>query len=333
MVILVTFLALASCAASPARQAPAPEAEAPPAPEFELPTLQLPDDKFIGNILSSGRSDDPRFAQLWNQVTPENAAKWGSVEASQDSMNWSNLDRAYEFAKSNGYPIRLHTLVWGQQQPEWINSLPRDEQLAEVEEWIAALAERYPDVEMIDVVNEPLHALPAYMFGLGGPGATSWDWVIKTFELARQYFPTALLKLNDYGILGDPDATGRYLNIIRLLQERDLIDGIGVQAHFLEDSPAATVSSNLDRLAETGLPIYITEFDLNISNDSRQARKMAELFPLFVEHPAVAGITLWGYEEGRIWREDGYLIRRSGEPRPALLWMDAYLRGEEYQIE
>ena len=31
------------------------------------------------------------------------------------------------------------------------------EQLEEIDEWMAAIAERYPDIDQIDVVNEPLH--------------------------------------------------------------------------------------------------------------------------------------------------------------------------------
>jgi len=47
-----------------------------------------------------------------------------------------------------------------------------------------------PDLPMIDVVNEPLHAVPPYAAALGGSGATGWDWVIKAFEMARGHFPT-----------------------------------------------------------------------------------------------------------------------------------------------
>ncbi|MFP4378329.1 MAG: endo-1,4-beta-xylanase, partial [Spirochaetales bacterium] len=48
----------------------------------------------------------------------------------------------------------------------------------------------------------------------------------------------------------------------------------------------------LDRLAEAGLPIYVTELDLAIEDDARQAERMRELVTLFWEHPAVHGVTL-----------------------------------------
>ena len=85
------------------------------------------------------------FAAYFNQVTPENAGKWGSVEATRNVMNWAQLDIAYNLAKSNGFPFRLHTLIWGAQQPAWIASLPVAEQREEIEEWFALVAARYPE--------------------------------------------------------------------------------------------------------------------------------------------------------------------------------------------
>ncbi len=64
------------------------------------------------------------------------------------------------------------------------------------------VGQRYPEIDMIDVVNEPLngHNPPDggsgranYKNALGGNGATGWDWVIRAFTLARQYLPNAKL--------------------------------------------------------------------------------------------------------------------------------------------
>ena len=79
-----------------------------------------------------------RVNAYFNQVTPENAGKWGSVESTRNQMNWTELDSAYALAKTKGYPFKMHTLIWGQQQPVWIENLPAAEQLAEINEWFAA---------------------------------------------------------------------------------------------------------------------------------------------------------------------------------------------------
>jgi autotransporter-associated beta strand protein len=285
------------------------------------------DGKFVGNILHSTTTVDPVFDTFWNQVTPENSGKWSSVEATRDVMNWTQLDFAYNYTRTRGIPFKLHTLVWGQQYPAWMDSLPANEQLAEVEEWIAALAARYPGTEYIDVVNEPLpgHAPAPFRNALGGAGATGWDWVSWTFQKAREYFPNAKLHINDYNVINSDSTTTQYLTIINLLKDRGLIDGIGEQAHFYESTSLTTLQNNLNRLAATGLPIFITELDINIANDTNQSNRYQQLFPLLWTHPSVRGITFWGYKQGQIWRTDGYLLRSDGSERPALTWMKNYI--------
>lgn len=291
-------------------------------------TAQLAGDdcKFLGNIVAN--SVPINFNLYWNQITPENSGKWGSVEASRNSMTWTELDRAYKHAIDNGFPFKHHTFVWGNQQPNWIENLSLEEQKEEVEEWIRLYSERYPETAYIDVVNEPLHAMPKYRNALGGSGTTGYDWIIWSFEKAREYLPNAKLLINDYGILNSAANTANYLNIIKVLQERDLIDGIGVQSHGLETFSTSVIKANLDKLAETGLPIYVSEYEVERASDEEQLRIFKEQFTLFWTHKAVKGITLWGYEQGKIWKADAYLIRSNGAKRPAMVWLEEYLSGQ-----
>jgi endo-1,4-beta-xylanase len=293
--------------------------------------------KFLGNVIASAIPDD--FDTYWNQVTPENAGKWGSVENSRDVMNWTGLDLAYNYAKSKGFPFKQHTFIWGNQQPSWIEPLEPEEQLEEIEEWIKAYCERYPDTDYIDVVNEPIHDAPSgsgngnYISALGGTGETGYDWVIKSFELARQHCPDAKLLINEYNIIHDFNKTNQYLAIINLLKARGLLDGIGVQGHRfeLENATNAVLKSNLDKLGATGFPIYISEFDLGnlgntgTPNDTQQSDLYKRIFPLLWNHPSVEGITLWGYREGEIWQSTAFLKRSNGTERPAFTWLKSYV--------
>src|SRR4051812_14136952 len=83
--------------------------------------------KFFGTA-ASGAQDYALLLNWFNQITPETAGKGGSVEATRDVMNWQGLDDAYNFAKTNPLPFNFHTLIWGQQQPAWLASLPADQQ-------------------------------------------------------------------------------------------------------------------------------------------------------------------------------------------------------------
>lgn len=319
---------------------PPPPPDPPPYTRTD-PPIATGKDKYLGAAWSPGTAS-LNFANYWNQVTPENGGKWGSVEGTRDVMNWAQADEAYALAKSKGFPFKWHTFIWGNQQPAWIESLSTAEQREEIEEWYAAVAARYPDIDQIEVVNEPLHDPPRgptngnYIEALGGNGATGWDWIITSFQLARHYFPNAELILNDYSITNDGNATTNYLTIINLLKDRGLIDAIGDQAHAFSTTEAAPMNNhknNLNRLAATGLPIYITELDIDgvltgVVNDPVQVANFQRIFPTFWEHPGVKGVTIWGYVRGFHWRnaQGDWLLYPNGGERPALQWLIRYVQ-------
>ncbi|NZA25428.1 endo-1,4-beta-xylanase [Luteimonas sp. SJ-92] len=334
---LVLPLALAACGP---RDAPDPDGP-PPEADAGAPTataLAAGQEKFLGSAHSPPQADD--FAVYWNKVTPENGGKWGEVEAERDVMDWTALDAAWGTAQAHGLPFQMHVMVWGNQQPEWIEALPVEEQRAEIEEWFAAVAARYPGIDYVEVVNEPLNDPPSkddegggnYVQALGGDGASGWDWILEAFRLAREHFPTSRLMINEYSITNDPDATARYLEIVRLLQAEGLIDAIGVQGHAFStttETPMSVHRANLDALGATGLPVYVTELDVDGPDDDTQLRDYQRIFPVFWEHPAVRGVTLWGFRPG-LWRQEqgAYLVREDGSERPALAWLRRYVRGE-----
>ncbi len=282
--------------------------------------------KFVGNITTNGqvRSDLSRY---WNQVTPENEGKWGSVESQRNVMNWSGMDRVRDYARQNRIPYKGHTLVWGAQQPGWVAGLSQSEQRREVEEWIRLFCQRYPDVAIIDVVNEPPpHTTPSYVNALGGAGASGYDWIVQSFKWAHQYCPNAVLVLNDYNNIEYDYANKNTIDIVNRIRAAGApIDAIGAQAHAAYSMSTSTVKTYLDRLAATGLPVYITEYDINLANDSQQRSVMESQFTMFYNHPSVRGITLWGYVSGSTWLANSGLMNSSGQMRPAMSWLMGYL--------
>lgn len=305
----------------------------PPEPKTEDPDADTPlahgKCKYLGCAHSSTQAVN--FTKYWNQVVPENAGKWGSVEGTRDVMNWGGLDAAYKLAKENGFPFRFHVLIWGNQQPGWISGLSTDDQYDEIMEWFQAVNDRYPDIDYIEVVNEPLHDPPddpsdgGYINALGGTGTSGFEWVLEAFRLARAIFNADLL-INDYGIVNDPNATNNYLEIISALQSEGLIDGIGVQGHaFNTTGSTSTMKQNLDRLAATGLPIYVCEMDINGASDEEQLNEYKRVFPVFWEHPGVQGISLWGYRPPT-WQSTAYLVESDGTERSAMVWLRDYVK-------
>ena len=302
--------------------------------------------RFLGCIFSP--TSEPKLEKYWNQVVPENSGKWGSVERRRDRMNWANLDNAYNLAQAQGFPFRHHVLIWGKQQPSWMNDLSSSDQRAEIEEWFSAVATRYPGIDYLEVVNEPLNAPPDgnngranYIAALGGTGSSGWEWVLESFRLARQYFPGTQLVINEYNVIRNNDNTTNYLALIGLLQAEDLIDVIGFQGHAFTTGPASVgaMTSSINRFEATGLPVMVTEMEIDgavfvdsdwIQDDALQLSEYQRVFPLFWEHPAIVGVTLWGWRPG-LWRdaEMAYLQNIDGTERPALQWLRHYLAGEE----
>lgn len=295
-------------------------------------------DRFLG---CSTSSEYTRYmVKYWNQVTPGNDGKWGSVQPAQNYFNWSNLDKIYNYVTSKGLLYKHHCLVWGQQQPGWITALDQPAQRAAVENWIKLVGERYPKMDYVDVVNEPIRAPAEYRAALGGDGATGWDWVITSFELARKYCaPGTKLLINEYNVLQDNAITSQYISLINILVSRGLVDGIGIQGHYFEfrsDTRSTnqyvysitTLKANLERIAAVGLPIYITEFDIDEPDDAVQLAQYQIYFPLFWNQPAVKGITFWGYIEGDVWTSHPYtyLLKANGTERPVMPWLRDYIK-------
>ncbi|MBE2320922.1 endo-1,4-beta-xylanase [Solirubrobacter sp. CPCC 204708] len=339
---------------------------APAVAHAQFPTY--PKDKWLGSISEFTR---PLFTQYFNQVTPENGGKWGVAAGTTRTapMRWGQLDTAYNFAQANGFKFNFHVLLWGNQQPTWMATLPPEEQLAEIKKWYAAVAERYPRIEWLQVVNEPTWDPPDgsvpknaganfassgnYVQALGGAGETGYDWILNAFRLAKQYFPNTKLMLNDVAITGQTASTDEYLKIINILKAENLIDVVGLQAHafeFIPDNPnvpsipghpydphasMAVHKANLDKLAATGVPIQITELDLDgfavngVPGDEMQLAHYRRVVPTFWEHPSVEGITLWGWRQPNHWRnaQGAPIVLSNDTPKPAALWLNHYIRG------
>jgi len=300
--------------------------------------------KYVGNILKNDPNfmHDSNFNTYWNAVTAENATKWGVLERNRNSMNWTVADRTYNHAKNNHLPYRYHVLAWGSQYPSWIEDLTPEEFQAAMEELMASVSERYPLMDQVEVLNEPMvkntwnrqeHApgTPLFREGLGGAGETGYDWAVWLFEKAREYFPNSKLVLNDFEMETNQAGVNELLDMIKVLRDRNLIDGFGTQAHTfnVDRTHENRILHALNQMATSGLPVYVTELDLkgtaNPPTEASQLASYQRAFPVYWNHPAVAGITLWGYVQGAIWQPDAYLLTTSGTERAALTWLKEYL--------
>ena len=133
-------------------------------------------DKFLGNITTSYQVDygKEKFYTLWNQITPENESKWDAIEGSgRGSFSFGGADNAYNYAKQHNFPFKYHCLIWGAQYPNWVNSLSKEEQYKAIEEYMDAVKKHYPELPMIDVVNEAIAGHQPAPYKAAGPSPPS----------------------------------------------------------------------------------------------------------------------------------------------------------------
>ncbi len=282
--------------------------------------------EFVGNITTgfmNGMDQGTRkFASYWDQVTPENAGKWGSVQSSASAaFNWTALDAIYDYAEKNQIIFKQHTFIWGSQQPG--GSITPEI----VQKWMGEFCKRYPNTKLIDVVNEPPpHTKPAYDGSIGGGTNGDWKWIANAFIWARAACPNAVLILNDFNNIEWQNDNSHFIDIVKKVQTAGgTIDALGAQAHDLDNGSVslATVTKLLGNLnSQTGLPVYITEMDIDSSDDARQLSLYKQYFPLFMSTSYVKGITIWGWIYGQTWSAapNSGLIR-SGSPRSAMTYL------------
>jgi endo-1,4-beta-xylanase len=180
---------------------------------------------------------------------------------------------------------------------------------------------------MIDVVNEPPpHTTPSYTAALGGAGSSGYDWIVQAFKWAHQYCPNSILIMNDYNTIEYGNDNSHFIDIVNRIKAAGApIDAIGAQAHAAYNVPNSTVQMYVDKLAATGLPVYISEYDINLADDTKQRDVMQGQFTMFWNDDHFKGITLWGYIEGQTWLANTGLMSSSGTKRPAMTWLMGFL--------
>ncbi len=278
---------------------------------------------------------DPYRRQLlrcFNRVVTENDLKWPQWIGESGDYQRETTMHGLQWLKNNQFTVAGHVLVWPGWK--WLPKLLQQHQdnpialrkltLAHMEDILTAT--RHLTQEW-DVLNEPFahHDL----IDLLGPQA-----MVEWFIHARQHHPAAKLRINDFGILasggGRTDTVHQqhYEDTIRyLLKNGAPLDAIGMQGHFGEDvTPPATLWKILDRYTHFGLPIQVTEFDVNTTDESFQADYTHDFMTALFAHPATEALVMWGFWEGRHWFPDAAMFRKDWSLKPnGLVYQDLVL--------
>lgn len=316
--------------------------------EKELKSLRdvYRDDFLVGTAISLQDLEGIRFELLnkhFSSVTAENAMKPGELQREKGQFTFEGADKLVDAALEAGMKVHGHTLVWHQQTPAWMNILSddggnitylsREEALENMRNHIRTVMEHFGDrVISWDVVNEAIIDNPSdpsdwrtslrkspWYYAIGE------DYVEQAFLAAREVLddhPEWDIRLyyNDYNLDNQRKAQAVY-NMVKELNEKYqethpgklLIDGIGMQGHYAVNTNPANVELSINRFAELGVEISISELDIRAGSNRQltekeanaQAYLYAQLFNIFREYSdIIARVTFWGMDDGSSWRAD-----------------------------
>jgi len=223
----------------------------------------------------------------------------------------------------------------------------REELLDRMRDHIHTVVGRYKGkVKVWDVVNESFSdsctnvLRNSLWLEIIGP-----DFIAKAFQYAHEADPDAILRYNDYS-LENPDKRRKLITLIRSLQEQKVpVHAIGSQAHVNVSTTFEIMDQSLAEIATLGLPIHITELDVNSAQggqrgfgadiasnaattqgglvseaDRRQAEAYSGIFRAFLKHDQhIEMVTFWGPNDANSWRASGkpLLFDGNSQPKPA----------------
>jgi endo-1,4-beta-xylanase len=263
--------------------------------------------RYYGAAISASHLGEAAYVNTWqaefNGVTPENEMKWDATEPSRNSFSYGNADRIVSMARGRGMTVRGHTLLWHSQQPGWAQSLSGSDLRSAAINHVTQVATHFRgQIYAWDVVNE------AFADGNGGGRRdsnlqrTGNDWIEAAFRAARSADPNAKLCYNDYNTDGiNAKSTGIY-NMVADFRNRGVpIDCVGFQSHLSSSSNLSSYQANLQRFADLGVEVQITELDVGGSG-SGQANVFRQVAQACMAVSRCKGITVWGVTDKYSWR-------------------------------
>jgi endo-1,4-beta-xylanase len=355
--------AFGGCSSSTGTPTPAPAASTavPSAAETQAPTptpsptagpalKDLAGSRYFGTALAmQWVNRDTAYADLaaaqFDQVTPENDMKWQVVEPQQGQFDWSGADATVAFAQAHNQIVRGHTLVWHNQLPNWLTSGSfTPAQLQDIlQQHVTTEVSRYAGkIYAWDVVNEAFNEDGTWRDDLWYSGLGE-AYVADAFKWARAADPTAKLYINDYNVEGiNPKSDALYDLVKKLKADGVPIDGVGIQGHFdLQNAFPSDMTENLQRFADLGLEVAITELDVRMTTPASAAdlATQADYYKGAVESclavKSCVGITVWGFGDRYSWVPYSFpgegaacLWDENLAPKPALAAVQEALQGK-----
>lgn len=261
----------------------------------------------------SNNLGDPQYVDIldtqFTGVTPENEMKWDATERTPGVFSFAAADVIVDHARERSMAVRGHTLVWHSQLPAYVSAITDPDELrATVDRHITEVAGHFRgQVEYWDVVNEAFlddgsRRQSVFQTVLGD------GYIEDAFRTARASDPDAKLCYNDFSVEGVNAKSDAAFNLVRDFKARGVpIDCVGFQAHLVLGQIPADLRANIQRFADLGVEVQITELDIRMQlpADAAKLAQQAEDYATVVRAClAVAectSITVWQVSDRESW--------------------------------
>ena len=307
------------------------------APAITLGSAAAQTGRLFGAAIGAGHLAEAEYAEVagreYNWVTPENEMKWNATEPTRGTFTFTRGDAIVAFAAGNGAQVKGHTLVWHNQLPDWVAGITDGTDLrnAMLNHVAQVVAHYQGKVVAWDVVNEAMadngqSLRNTVFFQYIGAG-----YIDDAFNVAHTVDPDARLYYNDYGAEGMNAKSNAVYTLVQGMLARGVpVNGVGLQMHTGagDVSPAlADLTKNMQRLADLGLDVVISEMDVQIcsSDVTTQGTRFHDIVARCVAQPACKAVTVWGVPDKYSWLNG----QSCATPRP-LLFDDGYLPKPAY---
>jgi len=263
-------------------------------------------------------------ASEFNLVTPENSMKMDAVNPLPGRYEFADIDNLLSFARRHDIAVHGHPVIWHRQIPDWVLDVEPSTLQGHMREYIDRLMSRYKnDVAIWDVVNEAIGDNGGFRDSIWYQ-AMGESYLDIAFLQARSIAPEATLLLNDFDIAFNGVKADTLFTMLDDLIERNVpIDGVGFQLHvFSSFDQFNEVRENFQKVADRGLDIYITEFDVALNEGDSlavQAQVYEAIVAICLEQPRCKAIQTWGFTDQYSFREiyQPLMFDKNYQPKPA----------------
>jgi endo-1,4-beta-xylanase len=260
-----------------------------------------------GNMINNSTITNIASTQF-DMVTPGNEMKWDTTEPSNGSYNFSPGDQIVQYAQVHGLRVRGHNLVWQSQLPSWVSSLPSNQVQGAMQAHITTEVTHFKgEVYSWDVVNEPFNGDGSFVadafYNAMGSG-----YIADALRTAHAADPNAKLYINDYSIEGENAKSNAMYSLAQsLLAQGVPLNGIGFESHFIVGQVPSDMQANMQRFANLGLDVAVTELDDRIqlpassANLQQQASDYARVVNDCLNVSRCVGVSQWGVGDADSW--------------------------------